>query len=273
MSITIASTQTDPPYGTYRPDSKTWLIRLLTRLGLAHGKLALKLRECWLEKHGPWVDAEVGGLRYRLNLHDNTTDVKILISSKVYDAPEIKALTAACRAKAFVDIGANIGYYTLSILHSGCPRAIAIEPNPPTLARLRYNVGLNAMQDRADIVAMGAGPEGELEFYQTGGLGGSSFVKPDAEAPVIKVRTKPLLSIFHERGVTAVGGMKIDVEGFEDQVLNAFFDEAPPALLPDVLVMESCHAADWKTDLDAKLASAGYRLSSRTRSNIIYRKS
>jgi FkbM family methyltransferase len=260
------------PYGTFKPGANTRFLRLLTRLGLAHGKTSKKLREAWLRRHGPRVDTEVRGVKYRLNLADNTTDAKILISSKVYDSVELDALAAACRAKPFVDIGANIGYYTLSLLRAGCPRAVAIEPNPPTLARLRFNIEVNAFQDRADIVAMGAGPEGELEFYQAGGLGGSSFVKPAGDHPVITVRTKPLLDILRERDVKQVGGMKIDVEGFEDQVLNAFLDKAPPALLPDVLVMESCHDGDWKTDLLSKLASKGYAPPARTRSNFIFRK-
>lgn len=260
------------PFETYKPDSRTRLLRLVTRFGLAHGKTAKKLREIWLRRHGPLVDTEIRGVKYRLNLTDNTTDAKILISSKIYDAAELASLTAVCRSKPFVDIGANIGYYTLSLLRAGCPRAIAIEPNPPTLARLRYNIEINAFQDRANVVAMGAGPEGELEFYQAGGLGGSSFVKPAGDHATIKVRTKPLLDILREHRLAAIGGMKIDVEGFEDQVLNAFLDEAPPTLLPDVLVMESCHGDDWKTDLLSKLTSKGYALPARTRSNFIFRK-
>lgn len=261
------------PYGTFAPGTSTWLPRFITRLGLAHGKVAKCLKKKWLAKHGSLVDVEVRGVKYRLNLEDNTTDAKILISSKVYDATELNALAAACRNRVFVDVGTNIGYYTLSLLKAGCTQTISIEPNPPSLARLRYNIELNNLQDRAHVVPMGAGPEGELTFYQTGGLGGSSFVKPTEDAPTIKVRTRPLLAILTEHGITAVGGMKIDVEGFEDQVLNAFLDEAPAALLPDCLVMESCHDTDWKTDLKAKLLAKGYRLTNRTRSNYIFQKS
>jgi FkbM family methyltransferase len=258
------------PYGRYAPDANTGVLRMITRLGLAHGGIAKHLHRCWLEKHGPVVDVEVRGLKYRLNLRDNTTDVKILISSKNYDARELGFLAKASAGKVFVDIGANIGYYTLNMVRAGCVRAIAIEPNPPALERLAYNLSINGMDDRVDVVAAGVGPGGELEFYQTGGLGGSGFVKPEQSAPVIKVRTIPLLDILEQRKVDRIGGLKIDVEGFEDQVLTPFLDGAPDSLLPSCVVMESCHNDDWGSDLKAKFLSKGYRLVAQTRANFIF---
>jgi FkbM family methyltransferase len=258
------------PYGDHYPGLLTLPLRWITCIGLAHGKIAKILHKAWLGVHGADVDAEVRGLRYRLNLHDNTTDVKILISSKVYDEIELDALAATCRDLPFVDVGANIGYYSMEIAKRGCPSVLAIEPNPPTLQRLRYNLSLNALTDRVKVVAAGVGPAGELEFYQTGGLGGSSFVKPAHDAPVIKVRTIPLLDILAEGGIEKIGGMKIDVEGFEDQVLVPFLENAPDGLLPACVVMESCHEDEWKADLKGKFLACGYRLERQTRANLIF---
>jgi FkbM family methyltransferase len=261
---------TETSYGVHAPGAMTLPLRWITCLGLAHGKIAKLLHKAWLGVHGADVDAEVRGLKYRLNLHDNTTDVKILISSKFYDATELDALAHACRDLPFVDIGANIGYYSMQLANRGCPAVLAIEPNPPTLERLRYNLSLNDMAGRVKVVAAGVGPAGELEFYQTGGLGGSSFVKPSHDAPVIKVRTIPLLDILEENGIEKIGGMKIDVEGFEDQVLVPFLESAPESLLPSCVVMEACHNDDWKTDLKEKFLARGYRLEKQTRANHIF---
>lgn len=266
----MQSAPTATPYGGHAPGLLTLPLRWITCLGLAHGKVAKFLHKAWLGVHGADVDAEVRGLKYRLNLYDNTTDVKILISSKLYDAAELDALAAACGELPFVDIGANIGYYSMQMISRGCPSVLAIEPNPPTLERLRYNLTLNAMTDRVKVVAAGVGPAGELEFYQTGGLGGSSFVKPAHDAPVIKVRTIPLLDILAENGIERIGGMKIDVEGFEDQVLVPFLENAPESLLPSCVVMEACHNDDWKTDLKEKFLARGYRLERQTRANHIF---
>lgn len=263
------STSTQP-YGDHTPGPMTLPLRWITCLGLSHGKVAKFLHKAWLRLHGAEVDAEVRGLKYRLNLSDNTTDVKILISSKVYDGVELAALAKHCGPKPFVDIGANIGYYTMQLAVRGCPSVLAIEPNPPTLDRLRYNLALNSMEDRVKVVAAGVGPAGELEFYQTGGLGSSSFVRPAHDAPVIKVRTVPLLDILAESGIEVIGGMKIDVEGFEDQVLVPFLENASDTLLPSCVVMEACHSDDWKTDLKEKFLARGYRLERQTRANYIF---
>ncbi len=125
-------------------------------------------------------------------------------------------------------------------------------------------------KDRVKVVAARVGPAGELEFYETGGLDGSSFVKPAHEAPVIKVRTIPLLDILAENRIGKIGGMKIDVEGFEDQVLVPFLEDAPDSLLPSCIVIEVCHNDDWKTDLKEKFLARGYRLEKQARANHIF---
>jgi FkbM family methyltransferase len=258
------------PWGAHAPARATRSLQWMIRLGLARGTMAKTIHRLWLARHGPVVDTTVRGLRYRLDISDNTTDGKILISSKVYDQIELDHLVRHGGEGVFVDIGANIGYYSLSLAHAGCERVIAIEPNPPALERLRYNIGLNQLGERIEVVAAGVGPDAELEFYQTGGLGGSGFVKPVHDAPVIKVRSIPLMQILADRQVERIGGLKIDVEGFEDQVLFPFLREAPEALLPACIVMESCHRHEWESDLLPAFHARGYRLACETRANRIF---
>ena len=58
----------------------------------------------------------------------------------------------------FVDIGSNIGYYALNVALMSAGKVIAIEPNPPVLARLRDNIALNDLQSKITVhdVAIGA---------------------------------------------------------------------------------------------------------------------
>jgi FkbM family methyltransferase len=262
-------TDSESAYGSHSPGIATLPLRMITRSGLAHGKITRLLHKAWLRTHGPIVDAEIRGVRYRLNLQDNNTDVKLLISSKFYDQAEIIALAKHCQNLPFIDVGANTGYYSVQMAVRGCPKVISVEPNPPTLARLRYNISLNDITDRVKVIAAGVGPEGELEFYQTACLGVASFVKPSDDVPVIKVPTKPLLDILAENGIDRVGGMKIDVEGFEDQALSPFIKDAPDSLLPSCVVIEVCHKQNWKSDLIEGFLMRGYRLADQTRSNHI----
>lgn len=264
------SDETQHPFGTYSPQANTSFLRWLTKAGLAHGKISKAILKQWLHKHGPMVDAEVRRIKYRLDLSNNATDIKVLISSKVYDQPELEALTRASKGKTFVDIGANTGYYSLNLAATSCQKVIAIEPNPPTLNRLRFNIDANGFKNRITIIPEGVGPDGELELYQTPGLGSASFVATGSDTPTIKVRTRPLLTMLASHGVEQVGGMKIDVEGFEDKVLGPFLQDSPPSLLPTCLVMESCHGDDWEVDLKALLESKGFKLAKQTRANMIF---
>jgi hypothetical protein len=50
----------------------------------------------------------------------------------------------------FYDVGANVGSYTLLAATAGA-RVHAFEPSPPTAARLRRNVALNALEERVQV--------------------------------------------------------------------------------------------------------------------------
>lgn len=126
------------------------------------------------------------------------------------------------------------------------------------------------MAEKTDIVAAGVGPAGEMKFYQTGGLGGSTFVDPGNGCHSVVLPTKPLLDILSSRGIESIGAMKVDIEGFEEQALTPFLNEAPRSLLPSCVVIESCHESDWKTNLFGLFESKGYKLDFQTRSNHIF---
>jgi hypothetical protein len=66
----------------------------------------------------------------------------------------------------FVDVGANIGYYSLLwVAQSPENKAIAIEPSPRVQDLLRENVERNGFGDRITIVEAAAGWEtGEVQF-------------------------------------------------------------------------------------------------------------
>lgn len=103
------------PWGEHAPDQKSIVFRSLIALGFGRGAVREKILKTWRKKNGYIVDIRVRDINYRLNIEDNVTDCKILASSVEYDKKEISFLQKACRGGVFVDIGANIGYYTLSI--------------------------------------------------------------------------------------------------------------------------------------------------------------
>jgi len=177
-----------------------------------------------------------------------------------------------CRDGVFIDVGANIGYYSLVLAKkTGC-RVIAVEPNPPALERLKFNVKINEnIKDQITIVPLGIGSHGEFEIHSEGNLGAASLHKKIFNEPKngVKIKTKPLLEILKELGVKRVDALKIDIEGMEDQALAPYLKNVSPEMLPKCIVIEDDHQDLWEVDLMKNLFDLGYKEISRTRSNAI----
>ena len=238
----------------------------LTRAGFARGRLSCWMRRRWLDWYASVVDAEVRGIRYRLNVADNGTDGKLLLSSKIYDSQELEALCAGPRG-VFVDVGANIGYYSLSCAARGFHRVLAIEGNPDTVARLMFNIQSNPWRDAITVAPLCVGSGGKVPFRCTGDLGRAQIVDAvDRPEATRLLASKPLADILADHGITAIDAMKIDIEGYEDQALLPFFAQAARSLWPARLVLESCHRQEWRQDVVAHLLQSGYQAVGETRS-------
>jgi FkbM family methyltransferase len=118
----------------------------------------------------------------------------------------------------FVDVGANIGIYTLLIASHGCD-VIAVEPARDARRLLEVNLRLNGLNATIVPAALGrVSGQGAL----TAELGSMNYLVPNAtEAgapgePVTEVAVTTLDDVLGDR---TAAGVKIDVEGFELDVL------------------------------------------------------
>lgn len=116
----------------------------------------------------------------------------------------------------FVDVGANVGSFTL--LASGVckARTIAVEPDPEAMAVLRRNVDINGLHNYVVLkeAALGA-EEGEVEF--TIGLDTMNRVAKSGEGRTRRVSMRTLDSIVN---VSPPIMIKVDVEGYEAAVFQ-----------------------------------------------------
>ena len=114
----------------------------------------------------------------------------------------------------FLDIGANVGHYTLlSGVYSNC-KVVAIEPIPATFERLVNNVKLNQWSYTPELLNIGLSNEsGELVFTN------QQFTtnKVSTSGQGIKVKVKTLDELCEHKTPDFI---KIDVEGYEWFVLN-----------------------------------------------------
>lgn len=116
----------------------------------------------------------------------------------------------------FLDIGANIGGYT--VLASGVCRAMtwAFEPDPNTLRNLKRNIAINGLDGLVTVYECALGPaQGEVLF--TVGLDTMNKVASAYSKNVRIVRQELLDKLI---GTSQPIMIKMDVEGYEEDVLR-----------------------------------------------------
>lgn len=121
----------------------------------------------------------------------------------------------------FFDVGANIGSYSLIASEQEKAQVYAFEPHPVTCDFLQGNIQLNNRKNvRIFNIALGS-EEGEIFLTNNPGCATNYRVKQDENA--IPVRCRRVDSVCHENQVVP-NIVKIDVEGFEEDVLAGFGD-------------------------------------------------
>ena len=126
----------------------------------------------------------------------------------------------------FLDIGANLGVFSLALGRLTKIQALSFEPEPLNFLYLKKNIALNpSLRAEAINVACGETDGGTLDFtipFQANR--GVPFVgryeNPPLFAWEIRVAERSVDSILLERGNPPVSCFKIDVESYEENVLR-----------------------------------------------------
>ncbi len=133
--------------------------------------------------------------------------------------------------RAFLDLGANIGYFSL-LASQRFGQVHAVEASPQIADRLRANLELNGAGNvSVHEVAVGD-RTGVIPFYagQDDNAGCSSTLPSASRRLVCEVPMQPLASVVGEDVLARAGFIKIDVEGGELAVVRSL--AASAAVLP-----------------------------------------
>jgi FkbM family methyltransferase len=200
-------------------------------------RLAVLLRSvAWLVNkktlRKPWTLSVYGDMK----LHcypDSIIALHVVQRGEFHDWDTAKFITEFLReCDTFVDVGANIGLYTLPAAAKKA-LVIAVEPSAKNRGRLEENLALNGLTTvKIEACALGES-EGEMAFCDDDAL---AHVELAGNGPKVPVRR--LDAILPEGEISL---LKVDVEGFELAVFRGAEMAMRAGKLP-VILFEMNHS-------------------------------
>lgn len=175
------------------------------------------------------VDEE--GVWYKTGYHfwiysDLRTKILKLDSNPVWEESVSRLILDSVRDKVFFDIGANIGYFSVLAARAGAKAVYSFEPVPHTFAMLKKNIVRNQCEHciRPIHCAVGGEP-GTLSI--TVNLGPKNHLSyfcgtekhPWKARQKIQVPVLRLDDFVKQEGISEIGILKSDTEGYDFQVL------------------------------------------------------
>ncbi|MBX3415572.1 MAG: FkbM family methyltransferase [Pirellulales bacterium] len=166
------------------------------------------------------------------------------IAIEAFERPKVHALAHFLRpGMTLVDAGANIGFFSLVAARCVGPtgRVLAVEPEPLNRARIARNVELNAYAN-IEIVQVALGDRnGEVTLHLATDHGHHSLLdcSPDRAGSTMLVPMQTLDVLLASRNIGRVDVLKIDVEGFEVEVLRGVAETIRSN--PEIVILMDVH--------------------------------
>lgn len=173
----------------------------------------------------------------------------------------------------FVDVGANIGGYTLwaakNLSNVGC--ILAIEADPDTFQVLESNLSINPLKCSVKLENVGVSDTTEcITFYRNTqrNTGANSFLQTEDGVPSFVLHAEPLYDVVKRNDLSHIDFMKVDIEGYELKVLTRFFFDCRNdrgRLLPRYVLIELGEGprrddVEYHNDILQLFAETGYEI-------------
>ncbi len=280
----IAASDKSAPFGTYAlAPWRESLRRLADRVpGAKPGRIGVSvLRKASLlgnskGLNGPFDVNVAEGVKARLFPASNRCEKRAFAGVQTWDARERAVLDDSVASHAentpfvFLDVGANVGLYTLFVNASACrhqrsAHLIAIEPDPENRSRLTFNCTASHCKAVIEPIAV-AGTNGQGILSSAAENRGEIMLLETGNGTAVPMET--LASIIERHGLERVDAMKVDIEGQDFHALEAFFAQAPEKVWPNLVIAET-NPPDGHRIADL-MAGNGYFVRERTKLNAIF---
>lgn len=233
-----------------------------------------------MNRHAPWAAVgrwcrwQVGSRVLRQPVSMPFTDhARLLVRTGMYgatgniycglhEAADMLFIAHLLRAdERFVDVGANIGSYTVLAGKVVGAEVVAFEPLPATFEALRVNVAINGIEGRVRThnLALGAA-DGRLRLTTDRDV--MNHLVPDGADYAGEVTQVPVRRLDDALEGFAPHLIKVDVEGFETHVLDGgpetFADPGVQAVLLELNGAGAAFGFD-EADVHRRMLGFGFR--------------
>ena len=218
-----------------------------------------------------FFDVEALGLKLRLLTRGNYCETTALFAPQFYDVAEFEWLKKNLGDNsAFIDVGGNVGLYSLvAAHHNPSTRVIAVEPNTALTERLRFNAASNGLTVTVCETAL-SDYDGSGKLDTSAKQSGQNQLTTEANGNTLTgndVNVTTLPALMDAQSVKRIDVLKIDIEGHEHRVLKYFFEHAPATLYPARIIIEHVHDQSGTVDLLSN--DIGYRIEDRAARNVL----
>lgn len=154
----------------------------------------------------------------------------LINSQKMYDFNNMHLIKFLLReGGVFFDIGANIGSYTLIAAEQESAFVCSFEPHPLTFQALKNNIGLNGYRNVQLLnVAVGS-KDGHIHLTNVPGSS-TNHIELNEGNNTLKIECVRMDNFCKANNI-APDYIKVDVEGFELDVIKSFGDQLPSVKL------------------------------------------
>ena len=163
----------------------------------------------------------------------------------------------------FLDIGANIGLYSMMAATRGLSRVYAVEPNPYTFSVLARNVAENQFGSRIVPLNIAMARTSSIVSFNLSGLDAGTaqneivFKQEDINNISVIVPSFSLDEFIHIQGISTINHIKIDVDGLEFEILRGADKALSRGSLKSLLVEDNTQQKNQKSELNMFLEQYG----------------
>ena len=237
------------------------LLYYLRNFGIDYGKHLVEKRVKLPDNRKGIEFESPNGIKYVLDLTDHV--MRQIYLKGVYERNTMRHLLKLAKPNmTFMDVGANIGAYTLTMAkHLTKGNVISFEPNPRTIKYLQRNIDLNGLKN-IRIVDIGLSDKEEEVILYTSSLTTASINKGKNTGETEKIKLTTLDLFCRENKIEQIDLIKIDIEGHEAKCLKGA-EEIIDKSKQMVLIMEiddNCKAVGLeKNELFHSITDRGFK--------------